>query len=160
MASYENELLARMVALEIEALASIGVPADAKPYFFHTQEAFPYFTNRIAANGVTDDGSEVFDINNPLIIMRLVVGHVTEGYKGEPESNLYEWGPVVKTYIQSCQWLQSAAYPDRMNRLFIGHVSDNGGFRVFENSGIGVQQVGRELQYQCSISEVIEQVYY
>jgi hypothetical protein len=153
------------VALEIEAMASIGVNADAKPYAIHSQEGFPYFTNRIAASPVTPDGgvSEEFDVNQPLVIMRLVVGHVTEGYKGQPEGKLYEWGPVIKTYFQSRMWLQTVstgAYPARMANLRAdSRITDTGGFRIFDNSGIGVSQVGREFQLQCYFDEFITQVY-
>ena len=162
MATYETELLNRLVALEIEAMASIDVRADAKPYALHVQESFPYFTNRIQSNPVSDDGSEDLDLNNPLAVIRLVVGHVTEGYKGEPESKLYEWGPVVKTYIQRRMWLQTATgvYSVRMDNLQSARVTDNGGFRIFDNSGLGVNQVGREFQVQCIFTESIEQVYY
>lgn len=162
MASYETELLTRVATLQIEAMASIHVPADAKPYFFYPGAGFPYFTNRIASNGVTDDGSEVFDINRPLVFMRLVVAHLTEGYKGEPESKLYEWGPVVKSYIQNrADFLEcaTAPYNTRMDNLRYAKVIDNGGFRIFEDSGIGTRQVGRELQLQCEFVEVLEQVY-
>lgn len=163
MPTYETELLNRLVALEKEAMTSIGVSADAKPYALHVQESFPYFTNRIAANTVTDDGSEDTDLNNPLVIIRLVIGHATEGYKGQPEGKLYEWGPVVKTYLQQrANWLQTAAgpYATRMDNLQSARVTDNGGFRIFDNSGLGVNQVGRELQVQCIFTASIEQIYY
>lgn len=162
MPTYETELLNRVVALELEAMASINVRCDAKGFFYWTQESFPYFTNRIASNGVADDGSEVFDINRPLVIMRLIVGHITEGYKGEPESKLYEWGPIVKAYIQNrSDFLEcaNAPYNTRMDGLRYCKVIDNGGFRIFEDSGLGTKQVGRELQLQCEFVEVLEQVY-
>lgn len=163
MPTYETELLNRLATLEEEAMASINVRCDAKPYFYHVQESFPYFTNRIAANPITDDGSEVLDYNNPLVIVRLIVAHMTEGYKGEPESKLYEWGPIVKTYIQRRNnWLECAAAPynTRMAGLRQSRVSDAGGFRVFNDSGAGVLQVGREIQVQCIFDEIIEQVYF
>ena len=163
MASYETELLNRLCALEIEAMASIGVIAYAKPYALHTQETFPYFTHRITSNPVTDNGSEDLDLNNPLAIVRLVVCHVTEGYKGQPEDKLYEWGPVIKTYLQNrTNWLQTASgvYHARMNNLQSARVIDSGGFRIFENSGIAVNQVGREFQVQCIFDESVEQVYF
>lgn len=163
MATYETELLSRLCALEKEAMTSLGVVAYAVPYALHTQETFPYFTNRVSSNPVTDDGSEDLDLNNPLVVVRLVIGHVTEGYKGQPESKLYEWGPVVKSYIQQrSNWLQCAAAPynTRMENLQSARVTDNGGFRIFDNSGLGVNQVGREFQIQCVFYESIEQVYY
>ena len=164
MATYETELLNRLCALELEAMTSIGVRADAKPYFYHAQDSFPYFTNRIASNPVTSEGNaEDIDNNSPLVIIRLVVAHQTEGYRGQPESKMYEWGPVVKTYLQRrSNWLQCAAAPynTRMDNLQQAIVTDAGGFRVFTDSGIGALQVGREIQVQCIFDEYIEQVYY
>lgn len=162
MPTYETELLNRIVALEIEAMASIGVRVDAKPYALHAQEAFPYFTNRIFSNAIGDDGSETLDYNRPLVVMRLVIGHVTEGYKGQSESKLYEWGPVIKTYIQQrTNWLMTDTepYTTRMDNLQSARIIDSGGFRIFDNSGIGVSQVGREFQLQCIFYEEITQIY-
>src|SRR6185436_14029235 len=99
MPTYETELLERLCTLELEAMASIGVTkCDAKPYFIHAQDRFTYFTNRIASNPRGNDGSEDLDLNNPLVIIRFVVAHLTEGGRGQPESKLYEWGPVVSSY--------------------------------------------------------------
>lgn len=162
MPTYETELLNRMVALELEAMASINVHADAKPYFFHWQDSFPYFTNRIATSPRNNDGSEDLDFNNPLVIVRLVVAHVTEGFKGEPEEKLYEWGPIVASYIERrSNWLQTSTppYTTRMDNLRESRVTDNGGFRMFQDSGIGAAQVGREIQVQCIFDEHIEQIY-
>lgn len=160
--TYEQELLARVVALELEAMASLNVRADAKPYFFHTQEGWPYFTNRIAASPVADDGSEDIDFNRPLVIMRLVVAHLTSGYRGEPESRVYQWGPPIKSYIQArTNWLQSEAFPEKMAGLQSARLIDSGGLRVFADGATeGTQQVGREFQLQCIFDEFIEQEYY
>lgn len=161
MPTYETELLKRVAALQIAAMASINIRADAKPYFYHVQESFPYFTNRIVTNPIGDNGSQDEDLNNPLVIMRLIVAHVTEGFKGEPEGKLYEWGPIVKTYIQErSEWLIATGYPNRMDNLQSARITDAGGFRVFSDSGLSVNQVGRELQMQCIFDEHIEQVYY
>jgi hypothetical protein len=159
--SYLNDLLARVVALEKEAMSSLSINADAVPYFNYAGSGFPYFTNRIADTPITNDGSEDIDLNNPLVIMRFVVGHATEGYKGEIEAKLYTYLPAIKTYIQQrSNWLQSAAYPTRMDNLQSARISNAGGLRVFQNEGINSTQVGAELQLACIFDEVIEQVYY
>jgi hypothetical protein len=158
--TYEEELLARIVALEKEAMTSLSVKADAVPYFFHTQEGFPYFINRIVSSPVGDDGSEDMDLNRPLIVMRLIVGHITEGYRGQPEGKLYAWGPAIKSYLQDrSNWLQSAAYPTRMDNLQSARITDMGGLRVFEDTADGTRTVGREFQMQCVVYDSIEQVY-
>lgn len=162
--TYEQELIARVVALELEAMASLNVAADAVPYFFHTQESWPYFTNRIAANPVADDGSEDVDFNRPLVVIRLVVAHLTGGYRGEPEGRVYEWGPPIKSYIQArTNWLQTAFGPfaGRMDGLQSARITDNGGLRVFDDGASDViKQVGREFQLQCVFDEFVEQVYF
>lgn len=162
MATYMTELLNRVVAMQKEVMASLTPPvrADAVPRFYYTGEAFPYFTNRIADTPIGDDGSEDTDLNQPVVIMRLVVGHITEGYKGQPEARLYEWLPVIKTWFNERMWLQSAAYPLRMDNLQSARVTNNGGLRVFENAGIAAQQVGAEIQFQCVFYESIEQEFY
>ncbi len=155
-----NELLARCAALQIEALASLSSPvaADAKPYFIHTQESFPYFTNRVGGDEIGFD-SQDFDRDDLTVIMRLVVGHITEGYVGEPESNLYDWIPEIKTYFNERELLQSVAYPTAMLGLIESRVSGHNGFRVFQNTGLGATQVGTEITLSCQFDESIDQAY-
>ncbi len=163
MATYMTELLNRCVALQIEAMASINVKCDAIPYFFHVQEKGPYFTNRIADTPVDNDGSEVTDLNQPTVIMRLVIGHITEGYRGIPEGKLYEWLPVIKTYFQTHMWLQteSGLYTARMDNLAaMTRITNSGGLRAFENAGINQTQVGAELTLSCTFWEEINQAGY
>jgi hypothetical protein len=134
-----------------------AVRADAVPYFYHVQESFPYFTNRIADNRITDDGSEDVDLDNPLVIMRFVVAHLTEGYRGEPEGKLYTWLPTIKTYFNEHMWLQSAAYPDRMDNLQSARIVNGGSVRPMQNDGVGAIQIAAEIQLQCIFYESLEQ---
>lgn len=154
------ELLARVAALEIEALAALSptVVADAKPYFLHTQEAFPYFTNRMGGDSVGSDSHD-FDRDEITVIMRLVIGHVTEGYQGEPETNLYTWMPQVKEYINERELLQSNTYPTAMISLLDARVTGHNGFRVFQNTGLSATQVGTEFTLLCNFDESIDQEY-
>jgi hypothetical protein len=162
MVSYMNEVINRLVAIEIEAMATMGVTrVDAKPYFHYTGESFPYFTHRIADTPVSDNGSEVEDLNSPTVVIRLVIGHVTEGYRGEIEVKLYEWLPVLKSYIQArSNWLQSVAYPAPMEDLQQSRVINGGGLRIFQNEGINSTQIGAEIPVACTFLESIDYAYY
>lgn len=153
-------LLQRCAALQIEAMLhqSTPVTADAKPYFLHTQEAFPYFTNRIGGDEIDSD-SQDFDRDTITVTMRLVIGHVTEGYQGEPETNLYTWMPVIKEYFNERELLQSAAYPTAMTSLIEARVTGHNGFRVFQNTGLSANQVGTEFTLTCQMDESIDQAY-
>lgn len=156
-----NNLLNRVAALQKEALLSLtpAVTADAVPYFIHTQETFPYFTNRIGGDDIQYD-SEEFDRDTLVVTMRLVVGHITSGYVGEPESNLYTYIPALKTYFNEREMLQSAAYTTAMTGLIRARVTAHLGFRVFQNAGISAQQVGTEFTLTCEFDESIDQAYY
>lgn len=156
---YTN-LLNRVVALQKEALLSLSTPvtADAVPYFIHTQEFFPYFTNRVGSDQITYD-SEDYDDDEITVTMRLIIGHVTQGYVGEPEANLYAYIPVIKTYFNARENLQSATYTARMSGLIRARITAHLGFRVFQNAGISAQQVGTEFTLTCEMTETITQAY-
>lgn len=155
-----TELLLRVAALEKEALAAMtpAVVADAVPYFLHTQEAFPYFTNRIGGDAIESDSHD-FDRDEITVLMRLVIGHATEGYTGEPETKLYTYMPQIKEYINERELLQSAAYPTAMLSLIESRITGHNGFRVFQNVGLSATQVGTEFTLTCSFDESIEQAY-
>lgn len=155
-----GNLLARIVAIEKESLAALSTPvtADAVPYFMHTQESFPYFTNRVSADDIQWD-SEDYDSDVLQFTLRLVVGHITEGYSGVPESDLYTYIPQVKTYFNARENLQSAAYLARASGLIRARITAHLGFRVFQNAGISAQQVGTEFTLTCDLTETITQAY-
>lgn len=160
MALDYNELLARVIATAKEALAALSpaVTADGVPYFLYTQEAFPYFTARVGADEVSYDSHD-FDRDTLTVILRLVIGHVTENYIGEPENILYDYIPQVKLYMNDHELLQSAAYPTAMVGLLEARCTSHIGFRVFQNAGISAQQVGTEFTITCELDETVSQAY-
>ncbi len=157
-----QELLLRARDLEIEALAALSPSktAAAKEYFFHTQASFPYFTNRIGGVDVGAD-SEELDIYTYQVIIRLVIGHLTSGYKGEPEGRLQLYIPQVINYFNSRQWLQttSGSYDTAMLSLMEARCTSSTGFRIFTDAGISAQQVGTEFVLTCIFEEQIIQAF-
>lgn len=154
-----NEALARVCAIQVAALATLSVSADAKPYFYHFQESFPYFTNRIGELTLADDGSEDYDRDTYPIIMRLVVAHITEGFVGEIDDRLYDYIPLIKTYFNEREWLQSATYTTAMTSLIRARVTACSGWRAFQNAGVSGFQVGTEFTLTCEFDETIVQAY-
>lgn len=155
-----NNLLDRIVAIEKEYFTSVAQAADSVPYFIHSQESFPYLIHRVSRLDLSYT-DEDFTVNTYTVTTRLVIGHLTENYVGESESNLYTWLPGLVTYVQQRRWLQSAAYPTPMNKL-VGAEMQAGaspGLVIFQNTGIGVQQVGTEFATICEFNETIEQAY-
>jgi hypothetical protein len=159
MAVDAEELLLRMAALEEEAMEALDKRADAKPYFFHTQEAFPYFTNRLGDITVDSDSEEI-DLYTYEIVVRLVIGHRTEGYTGETDSALQSYIPHLIQYFNERELLQSEVYPDAMDNLTRARVVSCRGYTEFVNSGVGGSQIGTEITLRAELEDEIEQAYY
>lgn len=154
-----TETLDRIVLIEKEALAALtpSVTADAVPRFFHVQESFPYWTNRIVNQTVTSD-SEEMDDDNFTLIARLIIGHITSGYKGQPENNLYTYISQFKTYLNAREGLQTEQtsgpdLSDWQRYLLRARVVSATGLRAFDNAGIQALQVGTEFNILCQFNE-------
>jgi len=156
------ELMLRVVALEKEAMATV-LPAEktcnAVPYFIYSQDSYPYFTNRDGAGVSVNDDTEEFDHDTYTVIMRLIIGHVTEGYVGELETTLHTYIPTVKTYINSRGGLQSTAYPEALVGIRYARIINWTGLRVWQTAGISVLQMGTEFTLHCELDEQIIQAY-
>lgn len=160
MALELTELMARHAAIDIEALAALATPvtADSKPYFWHTQEAFPYFTNRLGPYSVGFD-SEDTDTIQIDVLKRLVIAHLTSGYIVENDAKLTAWVAQVIEYYNEREWLQSAAYPDELRYLIRARIVSGTGYTIFANSGIGQTiQVGTEFTVRCEFMHDILQI--
>lgn len=160
MAIILQEVLERLAAIEVEALADLSTPvtADAVPYMIHSQEAFPYFTNRV---GVIDIESDSHDLDSYEIeiVARLVVGHLTDGYRGQPESALYTYLPAVIEAINARELLQSDSYPAALDGLIGARATGASGLRIFQTAGIQAQQVGTEITVICTFADDLTQLY-
>jgi hypothetical protein len=145
----------RMVALQLEVMAVIGEPADAKPYFYHTQESFPYWTNRVGPLSL-EDNEEDFDEPTYTVISRLVIAHVTADYSGQNEDKLKTWIPQIVTYFHARPWLGTATANAGLNSLLRARISGCTGFRIFQNAGIQPLQVGCEFTHLLEFNETID----
>lgn len=159
------EAFARIVAMCKDVMTELSETADAYPYFNHFQEAFPYFTMRVGATTFGDDGSEDFDEDTYPIIIRLVIGHITEGYSGEREADLITWIPYIKTYFHEREGLQhetnSTTYDETawLRDLVRARMTDSTGLRIFQNAGTSTLQIGVEFTVTCEFNETINPEY-
>lgn len=151
-----GDALDRIVELEIEALAALATPVvcDAVPYFFHTQESFPYWTNRI---GPIQNGDEGEDLDNPVVTIyqRLVLGHVTAGYAGENEDKLLTWIPQVFSYYSDHNRLETDTQSDGLDYLLEARIRSCTGFAAFANSGLPHIQAGTEFTLTLEFIETV-----
>lgn len=152
--------LDRITENEIAALAALSTPetADAKPYFYHWQESFPYFTNRVGPITMADLGEE-FDNPTYGVIMRLVIAHLTADYHGQNEDKLKLWIPQVITYFHAHPRLQTDTYKIGLSQIEEARITNCTGFRIFQNAGISELQIGCEFTLQISFYEQIDLTY-
>lgn len=167
--SYLTDLILRACVIEREAFSTITNPLtnapytiDAFPRYFAAGEAFPYCTHRISALPIDhSDNSANEQFPLPRLTIRVVVGHITEGYKGETDERIYVYIPVLTSYFGNRKWMQSVTYPLKPDYLMDSEVVDAGGFQIFDNRGFaGVSQVGFEIVIACTFTEFVEQVYF
>jgi hypothetical protein len=145
----------RIVEIEIAALATLSITADAVPYFFHTQESFPYWTNRV---GVVTIAGRSEDIDEPVytVISRLIISHLTADYVGVNEDKLKTWIPVIIRYFHARPWLETATQTSGLANLLFARITDCTGFRVFQAVGIETAQIGCEFTHRLEFEETIQ----
>lgn len=155
-----NEAVDRLIAIEVEAMAALSSPVtvEAVKQFLYAGEVYPYITHRMAATAIGAD-SEQEDTLTIDVIVRLVIGHATQGYHGQNDQQLYTYIPQIVDYINSRQRLQSASYPTALSRLRFARVVSVTGLTAFQNSGIAETQVGTEFTVRCTFINRIEQAY-
>lgn len=99
-----DDLIKRVVAMEEEALGlrALDVLADKL-------DQTPYMTNGLGPftyeSGSSDSG--VYNVR-----MRLIIGHVTEGYKGQSERVLRKYIPLLQAFFRVRPGLTSQKFPD------------------------------------------------
>lgn len=151
MANYDlGALMDRLLEMEKEAVdESSGVA-----YFPYEQESFPYWTNRIV--GMTPDYVAQDIAHYPFrIAARLVLGHLTEGYKGELILSAYDHIAAVTAYFKDRPGMNSNAHTTQMEDIFTDfELVDVIGPAAFRNDGIGNTQVGIEFIFTLPVIDV------
>lgn len=132
-----DDLIKRVVAMEEEALAirALDVLADKL-------DQTPYMTNGLGEftyeSGATDRG--VYTVR-----MRLIIGHVTEGYKGQTERVLRKHIPLLQAFFRVRPGLTCTKFPDTPSYVSaVGAFLTGGiGTGYFQEPGLPIQ-VGTE----------------
>jgi hypothetical protein len=156
MASYLSDLMSRAAAV-----CELAVPgAVAKPFALYEQAAFPYFTLRIGETTFADM-DEDRETRTYTVVIRLVIGHVTEGYEGDLETALYDYIVAVEDAFANRRGLQSPTYSAGMRYLNprVTRLTRSTGLRVFQNIGIDAQQVGVEFTLVAPVTVGVQEVY-
>jgi len=168
MATYRTDMLARLVAMEAEALdatvaALIGggvTGIDAIPHLFYEQSQLPYIVHRVgpsAPENITEDIS----IRTYDVFIRVVIAHMTENYEGDNEEMLDEIMPILEEYLLKHPMLTTDAgvYTTEPTWLFPEaiEIGDTTGVIPFEIGGIGSVHIGEELSISVPVMRTLEQ---
>lgn len=141
-----SDVLDRVVAMQKEALPG----SDSKPFWPYQQETFPYWTNRLGSTAIGDrqagnSGAEDIEQRSYTVLMRLVVGHITSGYEGERQDELYEWIVDIEDFFMENPMLTSALFPTEPDFLaYESELTSHTGLVIFANAGVFAQQLGVE----------------
>lgn len=135
------------------AICTEAVPGAAgKPYWFHSEEAPPFFIGQVRNVIAEHDESDEIDSYSFNVVARHFIANRTAGVQGEVEGRLYAQMPMVLAALLSRDLLQSDEYPDPPGWLEQVTRVTCSGLGVFDASAIGLtgDQIGTE--YVVSIA--------
>jgi hypothetical protein len=163
MMTYLDDALDRVVAMQKEAMSALTTGAfDSVPYWPYQQESFPYMSNRHGGMSI-DYTKYAPDVESDpeVILMRLVVAHVTGGYKGEKPALALDYYIAIREYFREHSNLTTdgglyTSPPDYLDPETGAYISSHTGLVVFSNSGLLTPQLGYEFTLQIPY---IQEVY-
>ncbi len=157
-----TELIARICAIEVEAMAVLGITCTAVPRWQYQQELCPYWRNRIVSVQLItdsgDDGQEV-DSYRYTIGSALNYANVSAGYDGEKDAELITVIPQIIQYFDEREVLQSAAYPVGMDFLRYAYFQAAEGYVNFPYGAAGGLQMGSTFAWTCVVDKFIQQAF-
>lgn len=151
--------MTRVAAMVKEAMTARYSNVIAQPFLFYAQEAFPYCTVGLGEDMPTSD-SELLSARVYAITARWIIGHKAEGVSGDLERRLYTDIPTIENFFEQHIQLTCAAHPLPLDDLAPVGITINvsRGLTVFENSGIGVEQIGTEFRINTPFNITIDQL--
>lgn len=142
--SYLPDLAARIKATALEAVASLKTPIGAVDFPLNTGD-FPFFSlklgtfQKLPTTDLYSTEEWVSDLRT--FTLYLVMGKLTQGYKGENVGNIYLYEERIIQHFQGLygQQLKSASYATRPTYLATQGVDINAGTGLIaiDMSGIG-----------------------
>lgn len=163
MANFDlDALMERLIEMEKESIdALVDNTPDAVKYFPYEQEAFPYWNNRITVfdriNLSQDIVIYAFDIT-----ARLVIGHLTEGYRSEIYEDAYDYIASVLDYFADRALMNSNTNDTPMEDVWCDddeygglEIIDMTGPAAFANAAIDTTQVAIEFVFRLPVIDSI-----
>lgn len=169
MATYRTDMLARLIAMEHEALDAAIVSLmgngdrtgiTAVPIIFYEQSATPYIVHRVGPS-VADNIAEDFSIRTYDVFIRVVIGHLTANYIGENEELVDEIIPLLEDYLLKHPMMttDTGTFTTQPTWLFPEGIElgETTGVISFQIGGIGSTHVGEELGISMPVIRTLEQ---
>ena len=145
MAAPFDDMIDRVIALEKAAMLALATPVrvDATKQFFRPYVGTILFTNRLGSLTIVGE-SEDIDLITADVKMRLIIGHITQGYEGDNEENLNTYIPHLLEYFNERPLLVDTVLTTDIDHLIEARMIDCLGFAVITQNGFPNPQVGTE----------------
>lgn len=156
MTTYLEDAMTRLVDMEQQVISG----STAVKYPHYAQEDFPYWTNNFTEfrPGRGDDEFE-YDYERRIYVadIRYIIGHITEGYKGQPQEQFWADWPAIQDFFAENPGLTSTTYTTPLRYLDPQEtvLLPSAGLVRFQNSGIGADQVGGQIRLELVFDKAI-----
>lgn len=139
MPSHLEDVFLRLVDMEQQCIS--GSVAYDEP--LTVSETLPYWTNQLGVGTYVLDGRQMLN-RTYTIIARYIIDHQTANFQGAVVRQLYADLPTIEEYLVAHRMMTSTNYTTPPSCLHPDGMSivQTSGLTVFENSGIGVKQLG------------------
>ncbi|MCZ7543209.1 MAG: hypothetical protein M5R40_06570 [Anaerolineae bacterium] len=150
------DLAATLERVALMAAAAVPDTKQAFAQFFRTYPNFPYWTLRLGPMQVEPEG-EPYEVHTHEVVLRLVIGHLTEGYDGALEGRLPGYVTEALAYFQARPTLQRTRADAPLLYLHPNGaaVVRASGYRAFVRLGESVQ-IGAEITLSVPFHATIE----
>jgi hypothetical protein len=154
--------MARLAAMETEALVTPYPQVYASDYPEYFQETYPYFTNLLDTGTYTYDSEQMVN-RTYTVSARYFKGNWTANYKGALPRELYDDVATLELYLFQHKLLTTATGlyttpPTCIHPMGMSIVSLSVGvFQQTSNTGIGNQQIGAVFVLSVPFNIDIEQ---
>ncbi len=153
------DLAAALERITLMQKAALPATKAAFAQFWRLAPNFPYWTNRLGPLRVAYDG-EPDQTHTWQVVMRLVIGHLTQDYEGALEGRLPGWLQDTVAYFQARPQLRrdytdaELLYLSPLGASVVGVTGYRAFVRIGESSQIGAE-ITLEVPFQVTIEKAV-----
>jgi hypothetical protein len=150
MTTYLEQAVTRICAMCEACIAN----THAFPQPFAWSETTPYWTLDLS----DFEPGEFYGTENSQRIyiaeIRYIIGHITEGYEGQPVERIYADRPGIETFFEERRGLETDTDTDPLTELdpLETELLPSPVTQIFTNGGLGIPQVGTTIRLKLTFN--------